>query len=275
MMCTGGCGADSKWAAMYPAINQVVTATDSTVNWGLKFFADSDNQCGVSPNTVAVNVAPNTGAAVQTAIAGRTDAAGNVTNGSRTPTRRAEDAAVTYFNNLTTDNPKYIMLATDGQPNCQGTSGSNTTADDNGAIMAVQRAMSAGYPTFVVGIATAGGAADAALTGMANAGGLPRMGQTPPYYPVTTGAELVTALNALVTAVASCTFPVPEPPNSQTNRNNITVWVNGTMLPRSTTDGWEYGAGGVGTVVIHGPLCDQIMAGTITDVKVIFDCVVG
>jgi len=53
------------------------------------------------------------------------------------------------------------------------------------------------------------------------------------------------------------------------------VWVNGMKIDRNATNGWEYGAGGVGTVVIGGPLCDQIMAGTITDVKIIFDCVVG
>ena len=36
-----GCGATSKWALMMPAINQVVTDTQTEVNWGLKFFADS------------------------------------------------------------------------------------------------------------------------------------------------------------------------------------------------------------------------------------------
>lgn len=274
--CMGGCGAMSKWAAMYPALNGVIMQTEGMVNWGLKLFADAQGGCGVSPNMVAVQVAPNNAAPIATALAARTDANMNVSNGSSTPTRRAMDAAVTYLNGRTTANPKFILLATDGQPNCTGTTGNNNTADTQGAIDAVARAMTAGYPTFVVGVApgAAGGAIDVALTGMANAGGLPRMG-TPTYYEVTSGAALASAVTTLVSIAASCTFPVPPPPNSQTNQNNITVWVNGMRINMSATDGWTYGAGGVGSVVINGPMCDQIMAGTISDVKIIFDCVVG
>ena len=50
-----GCGATSKWALMVPAINQVVTDTQTEVNWGLKFFADSGS-CGVN-NNAAVPIA--------------------------------------------------------------------------------------------------------------------------------------------------------------------------------------------------------------------------
>ena len=95
--CTGGCGATSKWALMTPAINQVVMQTETEVNWGLKLFADTGGSCGVSPNTVAVPIGAGTRAAIATAIAGRTDANGNVTNGSRRPRGPAEDAAVTYL----------------------------------------------------------------------------------------------------------------------------------------------------------------------------------
>ena len=45
-----GCGATSKWALMTPAINEVVFQTQTTVNWGLKLFADTDAMCGVAPN---------------------------------------------------------------------------------------------------------------------------------------------------------------------------------------------------------------------------------
>ena len=78
---------------------------------------------------------------------------------------------------------------------------------------------------------------------MANAGGYPRMAD-PALLPRHDRAELVTALNTLVTVAASCTFPVPEPPNAQTNRGDITVWVNGVKINPSATDGWMYGAGG-------------------------------
>jgi len=129
-----GCGATSKWALMVPAINQVVTDTQMDVNWGLKFFADSGS-CGVN-NNAAVPIAGMTAPAIATAITGRTSANGGVANGSSTPTRAAENAAVTYLNGLaaTDQNPKFIVLATDGQPNCPA-SGSMSADDAPGATV--------------------------------------------------------------------------------------------------------------------------------------------
>ena len=81
-----GCGANSKWALLTPALNSVVMQTETTVNWGLKLFADASGGCGVSPNMVAVPVGTGTAAMINTVITGRTDAMGNVLNGSSTPT---------------------------------------------------------------------------------------------------------------------------------------------------------------------------------------------
>src|SRR5688500_7193225 len=127
-----GCGANSKWALLTPALNQVVMETQTTVNWGLKLFADASGSCGVSPNMVAVPVGTGTAAMINMVITNRTDPMGNVLNGSSTPTRRAMDAAVTYFATVTEPNPKYILLATDGQPNCTGTT-NNQNDDTPGA----------------------------------------------------------------------------------------------------------------------------------------------
>src|ERR1041385_7324809 len=39
--CTGGGGMNSKWSLMTAAIKTVTAQTDTTVNWGLKMFADN------------------------------------------------------------------------------------------------------------------------------------------------------------------------------------------------------------------------------------------
>ena len=70
----------------------VVMDTQAEVNWGLKFFADTDSTCGVSPNSVAVPDRRQQRGSDPNVIRGRTDANGGVTNGSRTPTRSAENA---------------------------------------------------------------------------------------------------------------------------------------------------------------------------------------
>ena len=50
-------------------------------------------------------------------------------------------------------NPKYILLATDGQPNCPMSSGDTAADDTPGAVMSVaRRGRAPAIPTFVVGI---------------------------------------------------------------------------------------------------------------------------
>ena len=275
MSCTGGCGATSKWALLTPALNQVVMQTEATVNWGLKLFADTDSTCGVSPNTVAVPIAANNAGPIASQIANRTAADGQVTMGSRTPTRLAENAAVNYLNTVQSQNPKFILLATDGQPNCAA-SGSNSADDTPGSVAAVTAAMAAGYPTFVVGISAPAGAANDALNMMAVAGGYPRAG-SPQYYPVTSAAEFAAVLQTLVTIAGTCVFPVPEPQNSDTDRNHIGVKVNGNEIQQDTThtNGWDYTSDAHTAVQIYGPHCDAIEAGNVQSVQVVFKCIVN
>ncbi len=276
--CTGGCGANSKWALMTPAIIQVVSQTETTVNWGLKLFADTNNTCGVSPNTVAVGVAPQNGAVITSALAARTDANGNVTNGSRTPTRAVEDAAVTYLTGLTDGNPKFIVLATDGQPNCPA-SGDGATDDTPGAVTAVAAARAAGIPTFVVGISAGVGAAHSSLEMMAVAGGYPRAG-TPQYYPVTSTTEFAAVLRTLVGMANACTFSLPPPPTNDgtTTRENITVraFDGATVvnLPYDASNGWTYGDAAMTSIVLHGAVCNQVKAGTIVSLTIVYHCLI-
>jgi hypothetical protein len=201
-----------------------------------------------------------------------------LTNGSQTPTRAAENAAVTYLTGLTDANPRFIVLATDGQPNCPA-SGTASTDDTPGAIAAVAAALSAGIPTFVVGISTPGGAADDALNMMAIAGGYPRAG-TPQYYPVTSTAEFAAVLRTLVGMANACTFSVPPPPTNDgtTTRANITVrafdGVTVVNLPYDATNGWTYTDSAMTSIVLHGAVCDQAKAGTLKNFTIVFNCLI-
>jgi hypothetical protein len=268
-----GCGATSKWALMTPAINQVVNDTQGEVNWGLKFFADSGS-CGVN-NNAAVPVAPMNATAVATSIMGRTSANGGVSNGSSTPTRAAENAAVTYLTQLaTTDqNPKFIVLATDGQPNCP-MSGSQQTDDSPGAIAAVTAAKMAGYPTFVVGIATGGGAAETTLNSMAVEGGYPQTGGATQYYAVSDTAGFASVLRTLVGMATTCQYSIPTPPTNDgtTSREDIQVTGDNGTIPQDANNGWTYTDQTHTSITLHGSSCDAVTAGTITTVTIIFNC---
>jgi hypothetical protein len=290
------CGLNSKWAKVTPAITQVVTETEMDVNWGLKFFPDNSNNsdtCSVS-NTAAVPIGPANGAAVAAAITGATDTTGGVLGYQSTPTRSGVNGAVTYLKTLTTMNPKYVLLATDGLPNCAasgagGTGGrgggaTGTMTDDSaGATTAVASALTAGYKTFVVGIATAGVVtnmvnADMTLSNMANAGGLPRSG-SPTYYPVSSGTELADAIRKLITQVNTCTFQVGPTPTSDgtTSLGLINVFGDGVEIKRDTThtDGYDYADPSMNSIQIYGPTCEQVMSAGIKNVTVTFRCIFG
>lgn len=287
-MCNNGCGANSKWALITAAINQVVSATDTTVNWGLKFFADMNPQCGVNPG-VAVPVAPNSGAAVAAAITGSTKANGGVNNGSYTPTRAAMDAATAYMGTLTDPNPKYILLATDGLPNCpegcgNGRMSCTTTpnaAETTNVQTAITAAQTAGFKTFVVGIATASdAAANTALDSFAMAGGEPQAAE-PYYYSVNNTATLVAALNMIVGKVASCTIDVSKVPASGLANFKISATDSTTGKAVEITD-YTFDPPGTGapplpvpTSVIldpNGTSCKNLQAGTYTNFAFNYAC---
>ena len=274
--CTSNCGTKAKWSQVTAALNQVVGMTDQTVNWGLKFFSDNGH-CGANGAPI-VPVANGNAAAVASAI-GMTKPGGN------TPTRDAVSTGAAYLMGLTDTNKKYLLLATDGLPNCPaGCSLTNpssactntpNTAENQAATDAVAAAAAAGIPTFVIGVGMTG--ADATLNAMAVAGGMPRSGGSTQFYSVTDTASLVNALNAILGRVASCKFDIGNAPNSMTNVNFIDVFGDGTRIPQDTShaNGWDYTNTAHTAIEIYGPKCDAITAGTIMKVTVTFRCIIG
>jgi hypothetical protein len=269
-------GANSKWSQVTAAISQVVTSTSSSVNWGLKFFASPNKDACTVAAGADVPIAPNNAAAVNSAIQGQSP-------GSSTPTRVAENEGAKYLASLTDNNPRYLLLATDGLPNCPpGCSGNNCTTTPNksenaAAAQAVTDAANMGFKTFVVGIATSGDAtANATLSTMATNGGVPRAA-TPPYYPVSSTNDLVTALQAIVGVAATCKFDLGAPPNGSTSTSFIDVFGDGVKIPQDPThaSGWDYTDASKTAIQVYGPTCDAIVAGTIKDVTVTFRCIVG
>ena len=266
--CMRNCGADSRWNQVTAALNQVVTTTDTMVNWGLKFFGSS-NSCSVTA-APEVPIGPTNGAAIVAAI-------GRTTTGSPTPTRNGVNVAAAYMATLTDPNPKYLLLATDGEPTCNPDLPANmmNTADSEGAQMAVTNAFNMGFKTFVVGIGDTMGAAT--LDQMAINGGMPQAGAATSFYQVTDTASLVAALQTILGRVGSCQFNVGMAPNSMTSNDMIDVFGDGMPIPRDTThtDGWDYSNADHTAIEVFGPRCEAVKAGTTMNVTVTFRCIIG
>ena len=271
--CKGGCGTSSKWSQTTTALNTVVASTQSSINWGLKFFSDN-NACGASAAPV-VSVGNMNASAISTAI-GKTSPGGN------TPTRDAITSGAAYLASLTDSNPKYLLLATDGLPNCPvgcaamsspSTSCTNTDnpSEDMAAESAIAAALQMGFKTYVIGIGNVTTAQNT-LTAMATAGGVPQTGAATSYYAATDPTALESALNAIVGAVASCNISLSGAPSGFTNVAVSADTSSGTIeIPPDPTNGWSYGPNNQ-SIVLNGTSCSSLKSGAYSNLQFYYAC---
>jgi hypothetical protein len=203
-VCSRGC-TNSKWSLMTTAVTNVLQTTDGSVNWGVKYFPDN-SACDASMPP-AVGIAPSNGAPVADSLA-------RTAPGGSTPTRDAITFGTSYLRSLTDTNPKFLLLATDGLPNCPVgcatmTSGNPAcTATDNptedlAVDAAVMMAAAQGINTFVIGIGNVASAQNT-LNQLALDGGEAQTGGATSYYAATDEAALEAALTSIVGKVAGC-----------------------------------------------------------------------
>jgi von Willebrand factor type A domain len=276
--CTGGtangngnCGSTSKWAQVVAAIDQVVMKTQTTVNWGLMFLGDEDTMCGAATKPV-VPITPQTSyAPIQAALAGV-----QFTGQIGTPTTAVVNNAVSYLKTVPDSNAKYLLLATDGEPNCAN--GSAAGNDATGSQAAVAAAKAAGFPTFVVGIATTSdAAATSALNAAAAAGGEAQTGAATQYYAVTDTADLLKVLGKILTSAMSCTIPLT---GVAGNLDKVVVSAKDAsgqtvQIAEDPTDGWSYTDASKTAIVLNGDACNALQTVTYTAFQFIYTCSTG
>jgi hypothetical protein len=175
---------------------------------------------------------------------------------------------------LSDPNPKYLLVATDGEPNCAG--GRLNSVDTNGATAAVAAAAEANIPTFIVGIATTSSTtATSLLNAMAVAGGRAQSGAATQYYAVTDTGTLETTLKQIVAMAASCTISLQNVPSgewtmaiSATDESGQTV-----LIPSSSTEGWVYpDPASKQSITLVGAACDRLKMGTYSNLQFVYTC---
>jgi hypothetical protein len=242
----------SRWTAITDAVGAVLPDTNETVHWGLKFFADSPNGCDVSPG-VDVVPGPSNASAISAQIAATTPNTG-------TPTTEIIKATSAYLQSLPTPNPKYILLATDGQPYCGGPK--KDQPDDAAAIEAIKNsAFAKGIKVFVVGLAISD-ANTATLNRMAEAGG------TTSFYRADSPDALKAALADISVIVASCSVSLSTTPPDP---NNIAVFLDGERLTAEAEDGFIL-TDNNSKVEVTGRACEALKSGKGKNIQVLMGC---
>ncbi len=283
-----------RWTYTSNAVNAVVKATEDNVRWGMKMYpmctpgAQSGNVYPCSPNPCSVEggyTSADVGQfqTISSAVAGAKPAL----NFGATPTAHAVKDAAAKIKASGRETQKYLLLATDGVPNCKVMPDpplnpswpAGTDIDGSQvqfAVDAVKAAHDEGIPVFVLGIAiseaSAGAEAQkahAALNQMALAGGKARENETVKYYSAVNEAALKDALAEIAAATVSCDIPLGrEPPENAQTR----VDVDDGEVKEDAAQGWTWTTPAKKSITLNGDLCMKLKRGELKKTVISFGC---
>jgi hypothetical protein len=277
------------WDSVRTVIYDVTGAMDTQIWFGLSVFPSSvgaqvcsglNNQCA-APTDPVVQVAAGTSGAIKTALTPMQVCGG-------TPTAQTLTAARQYLQTTMPANnhAKYILLATDGGPNCNSSlngmtctctgSGScvinNTNClDDVATYKVLDDLCTAGIKTYMVGLG-----ADQVLSGVLN--NMAQHGCTTKPYAPTDPASIKTAFGEITAGIATCSFDmdcskIPDP-------GLVNFYFDGKVVPLNTghQSGWDWtnrckaNTPGTGTIEFFGADCDSIKNSKVVKVTATFGC---
>jgi hypothetical protein len=267
-------GEPTKWSYVIPALTDVIRASRPDMSWGLKLFPQDGGECVNASLTSLIDIPVAAGN--HAAVIGQAQAA--VPIGDGTPTGAAVAVAADHLKSLTSTKRKFIVLVTDGQPSCTGRVGSIAyNAGDAAradAVSGVTTAAQAGFPTFVIGVATTKANDVTTLNDLANAGGKPACPGCPlakQFYDGANQQQIQKAFADVADAAAACVFQLSSVPPVP-NKVGVYVGANMAKAPRSATEGWEYADATNTTVQVNGSWCDMIKTAGGNKVQIIFGC---
>lgn len=261
-------GAD-RWAGSVSAVVDVTRAFDERVNFGLVTYPGPQatgkrgdpNAC--STGALRVGIDANRGDTIASTL-------GMTRPGGYTPTAAtlrevAKVYAMREVGDQTVVAPRYILLVTDGDPNCaNGTSSpiSNDPVARQQTIDAIAALTKSGVQTFVVGYQTGTTDFAATLDQMASAGGT---GQSK-HRSVESGADLTAVFEDIAGRAVSCSYTLEAPVE---DHDYVVVTVAGKKRDyQAPNDGWSLGPDNQ-TVTVTGAACDEVRKGATFSVQVV------
>jgi hypothetical protein len=238
----------TKYQDLTAAITSLATSYGTQMRLGDTFFA-ADNSCAAG---VPGPILDNNGATI----------IGDVNShspGSNTPTAVTLDAVIASNELTDPTRGNYVVLATDGLPNC----------GDTDVTTRINTLYSAPVPvkTFVIGIGADTNTNPTLLNEWADAGHTARSGATH-YFQTNSPQDLKTAFDSIVGSVASCDFKMTQ---SAPDPSLINVTLDGAAVPKDPANGYTFD-GTSDTVSLHGTACAKLQSDAAAKVSVIYGC---
>jgi hypothetical protein len=244
----------SRWNALVSAVRAVLPPLDASHHMGLIVYPEPD-QCAV-PAVPVVPMQQPSAMAIAARLAER-----GPPRSALTPTLAALMVAEQHLRAVSSPRRRFIVLATDGAPNC-GSGASQVIAQ----IARIRTMM--GVDTFVLGIPGADLSLYPALNTMAEAGGRARPGAIR-FYDAGSTAQLEAALRIITAATRGCTYRFSSTPSRP---DMVTVQFDGRPVPRNGTDGWIFTDGTNREIRFNGMSCVQLQGGAVRTVNASFNC---
>jgi hypothetical protein len=275
-------GFTTKWDALSAALAQALPPVDQTMQvGGLIFPLIGDIFACTPPGGADLTPAfGNTAALVSLVQA-------NGPSGS-TPTAGAIDiAAASVLAVRAADASRALVLATDGEPDCNGALDPTTCEclggrglcspaqclDDARTIERIAHYADAGLPTYIIGIAN-NDQSDSefvpVLNNMAIAGGKPQQNAATQFFAVGNQNELTSALTTIAAQVGSCVFLSTSVPNTDMG---IVVTLGNEVVPEFS--GWVWSDRPNGELTLIGSFCDQASANLALPLDATISCEPG
>jgi len=294
-----------KWDAVKIAMRDALTPVKNRISLGLEMFPNdttgSGDVCAMPGGGAAVTVGIGPGTETVDKILAAVNAA---TPAGATPTAKALAEAYLYFTtgsgkDLAGD--KYVILATDGGPNCgtmascsaemcttnidgscpsggnccdPSTGGSRTSCLDADAVVAELDALrGVGVKTFVIGIPGTE-AYKTHLDRFAEAGGMVNTAGPNKYFSVEAagGVAGLTSVFELITGelITSCRVSLDQ---AAPDPANINVYVDEKVIPQGGEDGWDFDTSTTPpSIVIKGRTCEEVKTKGAKAISVVYGC---
>ncbi len=244
----------TRWNALVSAVRAVLPPLDASLSMGLIIYPDPD-QCTV-PASPQVPISAMAASRITTALSAQ-----GPPRTALTPTYAALLAAEAHLRATPSMRRRFIVLATDGAPNCGAGAGAVVS------LIARIRGLY-GVDTFVLGIPGADISLYGPLNTMAEAGGRARTGPVR-FYDAGSTAQLEAQLRAITSATRSCTWRFNTAP---ARPDQVLVQFDGRLVPRNGTDGWVYTDGTNREIRFNGMSCAQLNGGSVRMVSASFNC---
>lgn len=261
-----------RWAGSVDAVTEVTLAFDDRIHFGLMTFPGpqasgggrGDNGRNVcATGSSQVDIAGDTGPEVARALEATSP-------GGYTPTAATLREALAVIGDVgladqTVVPPKYVLLVTDGDPNCASGPGgpvSNDPVARMQTIDAITALANAGVQTFVVGYQTGSSEFASTLDDMAAAGATGER----EHRSVESGRDLTDTFEDIAGRALSCSYKLAAPVD---DASFVLVKVAQQARDyRNTDDGWTLGPD-MQTVTLTGAACDAVRDGSAFSVQVV------